>query len=235
MVRIPLGAAHLLVDELQGCLGVSAGVVGALAAAMRAPKRRRKGVSVMADPPVSEGQARQAPPNPNGPEAHEPVDWQARAAEAEKKLGAVLNENKRIKAARDELSSNVKRWSGLEEAGHTPEQITEILSKQEQQTLDQARDRGEIDKLLENKDKTYQKQLKAKDDDHRRRARSQQRGLARRRADAGAGEGVRPGPARGRVRHACARRSSWSRTRSRKYGARRWRTSAATTCRSPIS
>lgn len=112
----------------------------------------------MAEPQAQPGEGQDKRPPPGNGDDHQPVDWEARALEAEKKLGAVLNENKRVKSARDDLASNIKRWNALEEQGYTPEQIQEILGKQQKQDLDQARDKGEIDKLLENQRNTLEKQ-----------------------------------------------------------------------------
>jgi hypothetical protein len=121
----------------------------------------------MAEPEVRPGDPGRPPPQSgggNGGDDAGPIDWQARAVEAEKKLGTVLNENKSLKKrteAAAALTEKIKGWNKLEEAGHTPEQIEEILGRQEAQNFEQARDKGEIDKLLDDQRKKYEQKIKA--------------------------------------------------------------------------
>lgn len=118
----------------------------------------------MAEPqtPPAEGQDRRPSPGggPNGGEKEPETIEELRAAlETERrKASQMANDRARETKARQELSNKIKAWNSLEEKGYTPEQVDEILGKQQKQELEQARDKGEIDKLLENQRKTLEKQ-----------------------------------------------------------------------------
>ena len=124
----------------------------------------------MADMQIDASEGQRVPRNQpagNGIGADElPDDVDALRAlvlEERKKSGTLINENKAAKKAREELSGRLKSWNRLEEEGYTAEQIQQILGKQEQQDLDKARDKGEIDKLLDNQRKKFEKDLAEKD------------------------------------------------------------------------
>lgn len=102
----------------------------------------------MADPQAHEGRDDKSPPpgGSNGAGDEGPIDWQTRAAEAEKKLGQVLNENKRVKEARDKLSNELKKWNGLEDAD--PEELKALRQERRNADHEKARESGDLDKLI---------------------------------------------------------------------------------------
>jgi regulator of replication initiation timing len=110
--------------------------------------------------------ATQAPPSRDRNSSEElPNDidsLRAKIAALEHKAGEVLNENKRIKTSNQKLSEALKSWNDIA-AEHQVEadQVKALLASREEADLQKARSQGEIDKLLENQRKRYEKELAA--------------------------------------------------------------------------
>lgn len=116
----------------------------------------------MAEPNLVEDERRQQPNGTGDQDDDESVDWKAKALEFERKYGTLLNEKKRSAEDRRKLADALKAWNGLaEKHGVEPEQLEAMLSRQSEQELKSAREKGEIDKLLADKDKKHQRELEA--------------------------------------------------------------------------
>jgi hypothetical protein len=103
----------------------------------------------MAESQTHEGRDEKSPPL-NG-QADPPADLEAalaRLSELERKHGSLLNENKRIKTAREELTEKLKKWNGLEDLD--PEQVKVWRAERQQADHERARESGDLDKLIAN-------------------------------------------------------------------------------------
>src|SRR6476660_3795812 len=109
-----------------------------------------------------------APPaNANGVEGeHQADDAEALRAEIaalKKSQGQLLNETKALKKERQAeraLSDKLKGWMDLEEeTGLNIEQAREMAKARDAADMANAKDKGEIDKLLENQAKKFQKDI----------------------------------------------------------------------------
>lgn len=122
----------------------------------------------MADPNLGQNEdpGRQPPPNGAGPDDHddESVDWKARARENERKLGQLINERKREKEDRKKLAETLKAWNSVaEEHNIEPDDLRQMLATRSEAELKSAREKGEIDKLLADQAKKFERQLAEKD------------------------------------------------------------------------
>jgi hypothetical protein len=108
------------------------------------------------------------PANANGVEAEhqgdddapDPKLLKSEIDKLKKQLGTVLNEKKRETEAKRALSEKLKGWADLEEeTGLNVEQAREMAKARDAADMANAKDKGEIDKLLENQAKKFQKDI----------------------------------------------------------------------------
>ena len=85
---------------------------------------------------------------------------QAELAKVKRAHGQLLNERSTAKAERDKLSAALRDWNTIaDEHGVEPGQLKEMLTAREAEEHDQARQKGEVDKLLHQRDQKHQRDL----------------------------------------------------------------------------
>ena len=132
----------------------------------------------MADQDVEQQQDQHEAPPPNGRADEEAGDDDREALRAELERlksanGKLLNEKSKLlktEAARKKVSEEMKGWITLQdELDVEPDQVRELLSKREAADDKQAHDKGDVEKLLANRDTKHQKDLAKKDNELRQR------------------------------------------------------------------
>ncbi len=135
-------------------------------------------LEVQQDPKVAAEQdaiaAAAAKKNANGKEAAAGDDHgsdddieaiKAENARLKKQYGDILNEKKRHTEDRKKLAETLKAWNSIaEEHQVEPDQIKEILAARDKVEEDQARDKGEVDKLLANQRRKFEAKIAQMED-----------------------------------------------------------------------
>ena len=78
--------------------------------------------------------------------------------ERDRKLGQITNDRAAERKARQAVTERAKVWLDLEEAGHSPEEIRQILEQRSAAEVEKAKETGNIDKLIANARKQAEKE-----------------------------------------------------------------------------
>jgi hypothetical protein len=99
-------------------------------------------------------------------EAPDPKLLKAEIDKLKKQLGTVLNEKKRETEAKRALSEKLKGWADLEEeTGLSLEQAREMAKAREEHELGEAKSKGDVEKLIANRDQHWTKIVGKKDEE----------------------------------------------------------------------